>query len=161
TFAVRLSEEALSPKPVAPVLMPAHVYLLSQTSPIPAADPEIACFLHGPERQADSVAVVWRADIDPRDGAQDQAAPIARLLTLVPPRAAEALEMPISMVRAWLSGSKSTALLADVPSDVSEAEPEGLPRERRRVFRWKGQDALSRWIRPEEIRPGDTIVVPA
>lgn len=161
TFAVRLSEEALSPKPVAPVLMPAHVDLLSQTSPIPAADPEIACFLHGPERQPDSVAVVWRADIDPRDADEDSVERIRRLLTLVPPRAAEALEMPISMVRAWLSGSKSTALLADVPSDVSEAEPEGLPRERRRVFRWKGQDALSRWIRPEEIRPGDTIVVPA
>ena len=161
TFAVRLSDEALSPKLDAPVLMPAHVDLLSQTSPIPAADPEIACFLHGPERQPDSVAVVWRADIDSRSVHEDDVERLRRLLTLVPPRAGEAIEMPISMVRAWLSGSRSTALLADVPSDVSEAEPDSSRGERRRVFRWKGQDARSTWIRPEKIRPGDTIIVPA
>lgn len=161
TFTVRLSEEALSPKPDAPVLMPAHVDLLSQTSPIPAADPEIACFLHGPERQPDSVVVIWRADIDSRSVNENDVERLRRLLTLVPPRAAEAIEMPISMVRAWLSGSRSTALLADVPSDVSAAEPESSRGERRRVFRWKGQDIRSTWIRPEQIRPGDTIIVPA
>lgn len=160
-FPVRLSEEALSPKPDAPVLMPAHVDLLSQTSPIPAADPDVACFLHGPERQPDSVAVVWRADVGFPSDDEDEVERLRRLLTLVPPRAAEAIELPVSTVRAWLSGSRRTALLADVPSDVSETESRQLQNERRRIFRWKGDDLDSTWIWPEQIRPGDTTIVPA
>jgi hypothetical protein len=38
-FSIPIKEEALSPKEDAPILLPAHVDLLSQTSPIPAADP--------------------------------------------------------------------------------------------------------------------------
>ena len=34
-------------------------------------------------------------------------------------------------------------------------------RERRRVFRWRGEDERSQWIDPFALRPGDTIIVPA
>jgi CRISPR-associated endonuclease/helicase Cas3 len=48
----------------APVLMPAYVDLWSQTSPVPAADPEINLFLHGPNRSPANVQIVWRADVE-------------------------------------------------------------------------------------------------
>lgn len=154
-----LSDESLSraqtEKPDAPVLLPAHLDLLSQTAPIPAADPDVALYLHGPARQADSVTVVWRADIDPARNEQD----LIRLLTLVPLRSSEAIELPVWTVRRWLEGHGKWAVeVADIPTREPDDE-EG--RGGRRVFRWKGDDACARWISPSEVRPGDTLIVPA
>ena len=159
-FAKRsVPEDALSPKPDAPVLLPAHLDLLSQTSPVPAADPEVALYLHGPDRAADAVSVIWRADVDtavPKEG-------MRRLLLLVPPRAAEAIDLPVWAVRRWLEDADGTAgLLADIPAagpeeaTLSRRRPEARP-----VFRWAGDDDRSAWIRPGDIRPGDAVVVPA
>jgi CRISPR-associated endonuclease/helicase Cas3 len=146
---------ALTEKPDAPVLLPAHLDLLSQTAPIPAADPDVALYLHGPARQPDSITIVWRADIDPAWDDQD----LIRLLTVVPPRSREAIELPIWTLRRWLDGRrKSAADVADVPTQEPD-DDEG--RERRRVFRWRGEDERSQWIDPFALRPGDTIVVPA
>lgn len=159
-FAVRLEKEALSPRDDAPVLLPAHVDLLSQTSPIPAADPEIALYLHGAGREPDSIMVVWRADIDPE---KHDAADIRRLLLLVPPRSREAIELPLWAVRQWLQGNgRSSDRLADAATGApAEEERSRSETMNRRVFRWRGDDARSRWIKPSELRPGDTIVVPA
>jgi CRISPR-associated endonuclease/helicase Cas3 len=156
--AVPPPNSALTEKPDAPVLLPAHLDLLSQTSPIPAADPHVALYLHGTSRQPDSVTVVWRTDID--SAWQDQKDQnLIRLLTLFPPRSREAIELPVWTVRRWLEGRrKSAADVADIPARESDGEK---GRERRRVFRWKGNDEHSSWIDPWEIRPGDTIVVPA
>lgn len=153
-----LSDEALTraltEKPDAPVLLPAHLDLLSQTSPVPAADPDVALYLHGSDRQPDSITVVWRADVDPAWRDQD----LIRLLTLVPPRSREAIELPVWTVRRWLEGRrKSAADVADIPARESD-DAEG--RERKRVFRWKGDDERSQWIEPAALRPGDTIIVP-
>ncbi|HWB49737.1 MAG TPA: type I-U CRISPR-associated helicase/endonuclease Cas3 [Stellaceae bacterium] len=146
---------ALTEKPDAPVLLPAHLDLLSQTSPIPAADPDIALYLHGPAREPDSITIVWRADIDPAWGGQD----LVRLLTLVPPRSREAIELPLWTVRRWLDGRRNSAAdVADVPTRRPD-DDEG--RERRRIFRWKGDDERSQWIDPFMLRPGDTVIVPA
>jgi CRISPR-associated endonuclease/helicase Cas3 len=153
-FSVTAEPEVLSPKDDAPILLPAHLDLLSQTSPIPAADPDVALYLHGASRVPDSISVVWRADIDP---AWDQ--DMTRLLTLVPPRSLEAIELPLWAVRRWAEGVRQSAAdMADVPAGESSQE-EG--RERRRIFRWKGNDERSRWIEPQALRPGDTIVVPS
>lgn len=149
---------ALSPQADAPVLLPAHLDLLSQTSPIPAADPDTALYLHGPSRQPDSITVVWRADIDPETHRDKDAT--RRLLTLVPPRSAEAIELPIWAVRRWLANdAKILEFLADIAADGPEDEasaPAG-----REIFRWRGDKKQSHWISPPEIHPGDTIVVPA
>ncbi len=155
-FSIRMESTALSPKDDAPILLPAHLDLLSQTSPVPAADPDVALYLHGASRQPDSLTVVWRADIDPEWADQD----VTRLLTLVPPRSLEAIELPIWAVRRWLEGSRKSA--ADMP-DVAAREPaqEEEGRERKRVFRWRGNDERSRWIEPRALRPGDTVIVPA
>lgn len=151
-----MPSEALSPKPDAPVLMPAHLDLLSQTSPVPAADPEVALYLHGPSRQPDAVTVIWRADINPEWTDQD----MLRLLMLVPPRSGEAIELPAWAVRRWLSQDRQAYdELADVPSSAPETqERNGRSRP---VFRWKGMDERSQWVSPDTLRAGDTIVVPA
>lgn len=153
---VPIPPETLSPKPDAPVLMPAHLDLLSQTSPVPAADPEVALYLHGPSRQPDAIAVIWRADINPEWKDQD----VPRLLTLLPPRSGEAIELPVWAVRRWLSQDKQVSdELADVPSSaphMQERNGKGLS-----VFRWKGLDERSQWISPDTLRAGDTIIVPA
>ena len=148
-------QKAVSDKPDAPVLMPAHLDLLSQTSPVPAADPEVALYLHGPSRQPDAVTVIWRADINPEWKDQD----VPRLLTLLPPRSGEAIELPVWAVRRWLSQDKQVSdELADVPSSAphtQERNGKGLP-----AFRWKGLDERSQWISPDRLLPGDTIIVP-
>jgi CRISPR-associated endonuclease/helicase Cas3 len=158
-FVVRIEADALAPKADAPVLLPAHVDLLSQTSPIPASDPDVALFLHGPNRQPDSITTVWRADIDPEKHRNEET---RRLLTLVPPRLAEAIELPIWAVRRWLAaGDRVPDCLADVAGAEPEDESRAVGGEVRDVFRWKGDDERSRWIAPSKLRPGDTIVAPA
>jgi CRISPR-associated endonuclease/helicase Cas3 len=150
--------KALSPRASAPVLLPAHLDLLSQTSPIPAADPDIALYLHGPNRAPDSIIVIWRADIDPAVHRDD--GDTSRLLMLVPPRSAEAIELPIWAVRRWLAeDEKVNERLADVAADGPEGE--ASPRGGRDVFRWKGDTEQSGWVEPSKICPGDTVVVPA
>lgn len=181
TFMVELEPAALSPRAAAPVLLPAHLDLLGQTSPIPAADPEVSFFLHGVRRDPDSVTVVWRGDLlgeSPAEragtgsgsakrspaalGKRHPAESIVRLLTLVPPRAAEAIELPVWVVRRWLRNRRDPALgeLADTAT-VTPGSPENERTRSREVFRWRGDDERSQWIAPTQIRPGDTIVVPA
>jgi CRISPR-associated endonuclease/helicase Cas3 len=53
----------LSPRPVAPVLLPSHLDRWVQTWPRPSADPDVAPFLHGTERGAPDVYIVWRGDV--------------------------------------------------------------------------------------------------
>jgi CRISPR-associated endonuclease/helicase Cas3 len=151
--------DTVAEKPDAPVLLPAHLDLLSQTAPVPSADPEIALYLHGPRRQPDSVTVVWRADVSPTLGAENS----RRLLLLAPPRLTEAIELPVWSVREWLRG---TPRASDALADVASAHDDdgGRPvRELsgRRIFRWKGDDESSQWVLAGELRPGDTIVAPA
>ena len=158
-FSVHMKPEAIALKADAPVLLPAHLDLLSQTAPIPAADPEVSLYLHGAERQPNSVTLIWRADIDPD---KNQDAEIRRLLMLASPRSLEAIELPLWAVRRWLREDKTPAHLADIataaPEDDKPARPAG---KKRKVFRWRGNDERSRWIEPAALRPGDTIIAPA
>ncbi|PGH57158.1 hypothetical protein CRT60_11810 [Azospirillum palustre] len=153
------SPSPYSPHADAPVLMPAHLDLLSQTAPVPACDPEVALYLHGPRRQPDAVSVIWRADVEPDRPDAD----LRRLLLLVPPRSGEAVELPVWTVRRWLTNRVwETAALADLPAtepDESASHRSKAPA--KRVFRWSGDDERSGWIEPAALRPGDTIVVPA
>lgn len=164
-FPSELSDAAaklVAPKPRAPILMPAYVDLWSQTSPVPAADPDVALFLHGPDRSPASIQVVWRADIreaDLIDGHGTSEA-ILEVLRLMPPRPGEAIEIPVWAIRAWLWGqSQSLAALSDAPERAPE-EVSGGPG--KPVFRYAGAGSeRSQVIRPADIRPGDLIVVPA
>lgn len=150
---------ALAPKADAPVLLPAHLDLLSQTSPVPAQDPPVALFLRGPDLEPDSVTVVWRGDIDPE--AMDNET-TARLLELVSPKVGEAIELPLWAVRAWLAREmERLEALADSAGRAAGEDERRSPAEAPRVFRWRGREGDSEWVGLREIRPGDTIVVPA
>jgi CRISPR-associated endonuclease/helicase Cas3 len=161
----------VAPTKNAPVLMPAYADLWSQTSPIPNADPEVALFLHGPNRGAASVQIVWRADINEQNDlrpamgddakARGRQGRLIELLKLVPPRAAEAIEIPLWAARAWLE--ETNANQADF-SDVAEREAEAAEKlgAGRRAFRWAGEDSeRTGVIFASALRNGDLIVVPA
>jgi CRISPR-associated endonuclease/helicase Cas3 len=158
----------------APVLMPAYAHLWSQTAPIPNADPEVALFLHGADCSPASVQIVWRADIDEErdlapamgDPAEPNAARdrLIELLMLVPPRAAEAVEVPLWAARAWLERAEAAG---KAPADFSDAVERGREqaepgRSARRAFRWAGEDSeRTGVVYPSRLQNGDLIVVPA
>jgi CRISPR-associated endonuclease/helicase Cas3 len=134
----------------APVLMPTHVDLLSQTSPEPAVSPDASVYLHGPEAGAPDVQVVWRADLgEDSKGWRD-------MVAMCPPSAAEALAVPIGAVRRWLAEEDGGGDVADIEGEADG--PGKVKGTMRTVLQWRGaeESAVS-----ESVRPGMTIVVPS
>ncbi len=160
-FSVRLGDDKVaglaSEKPDAPVLRPADVMLLSWTAPIPAVDPAIALFLHGPKAGAADVQIVWRADMK-----EDTLDSYGEVLALVPPHAGETLAVPLWAARAWLAGAgQQAAETADVEG-APAPDLTGKETAVHRAFRWAGPDAAATGAIPAgALRPGDVIVVPA
>ena len=136
---------------VAPMLLPTHINLLSQTGPM-APRVDVSAWLHGAGSASSDVTVIWRADLDPADPEQ-----WPLIVSLHPPLTKEALEIPIYAVKAWLKGNREQDV-TDIEGIVMGAAGEnraGLP-----VLRWAGaEDSLV--IPSQEIRPGNTIVVPS
>ena len=160
----RLSSE----RPDAPVIMPAYLDLWSQTSPKPEAEPEIGLFLHGAYRTTAGVSIIWRSDISSDDLTHERDN-VREVIRLVPPRAAEAIEIPLWTARAWLRGSigdgngRSGTDLSDAPET---GKPENLsaetPAKSKKAFRWAGyDDPATRFVDPNELRTGDLLIVPA
>lgn len=151
--------ELVAPRATAPVLRPADLLLLSWTAPIPAVDPDIAPFLHGPQAGPADVQIVWRADITRAD-LDAQAEHLAALLDFAPPHAREVLAVPLWAARAWLQGQDAAA--AEAPDVEGAPAPDARLEGGRPVFRWAGPEAqATRVIAPSELRPGDMLVVPA
>jgi CRISPR-associated endonuclease/helicase Cas3 len=125
-----------------------------QTSPAPKPSPDVAPFLHGAEAlEAADVQVVWRADLrgDQPDEWRD-------IVAAAPPRTREALPLPVGAVRAWLRQAE--------PAEVADIEGVGAPQQRRApgrlALRWRGPEAEGTCpVVPDDIDPGDTLVVPA
>lgn len=171
-----------APSACAPVMMPAHADDWVQTSVAPEPDPDPALFLHGPQSGPADVSVVWRADVSQdllaRDIGRPDAAVSGAVVALVPPTSIEALSLPIWHVRNWLRDrTKVEANFTDL-----EGEPEPDPGRQREhppsapFLIWKGPDRPDRTKPnarrkdrdrtrasddPDDIRPGNTIVVPA
>ncbi|WP_082274598.1 type I-G CRISPR-associated helicase/endonuclease Cas3g [Mycobacterium innocens] len=157
--------EFLSPALDSPLLLDSHLDMLVQTNPAPAADLDITRWLHGPQDAPADVNIVWRADIDDRllefVGAAgdngDGRDLIVELLLACPPKASEAIALPIWSAKTWLSSADTGPDLAD----VDQQEPRttlGAARDRL-VVRWAGAD--TDLVTVQDIRPGDTLVVPA
>ena len=144
--------------------MPAYVDLWSQTSPPPAADPEVDLFLHGTERSSPEVSIVWRSDItaaDLEDGGR--ADKLEGILELVPPRSAEMIEVPIWAAAAWLRrwNTARAARLADVAEREDDLEVEASATNRP-AFRWAGaDDPRTGLVSAGDLHVGDVLVVPA
>ncbi|MEW6247043.1 MAG: type I-U CRISPR-associated helicase/endonuclease Cas3 [Nitrospirota bacterium] len=148
----------LTPSAPAPVLMPAHVDLLAQTSPPPMVEPEIALYLHGKETQPEDVQVIWRADLQEPLGPDDEEDVVATVAAL-PPDSLEALSIPVWSVRAWLRGNWPEEI-ADVEGRSEQEEPARKGQQPRYALCWRGPEH-SRLVSPDEVQSGDTLVVPA
>ena len=134
-----------------PILLPAHLDLLAQTSPLPSPDPDIAPLLHGFETAPPDVSVVWRADLDP-----ERPDHWAEIVSMFPPRSGEAIELPIWSVRRWLNERAADAFDVEGKGEREESVGGG-----RLCLRWGGPDEDSEVIGPDDIRPGDTLLVPS
>jgi len=154
-------DDLASEQPDAPVLMPAYLDLWSQTSPQPTAAPDIGLFLHGVQRMAAGVSVVWRSDISENDLEEKTGVNLKEIIRLVPPRAGEAVELALWVAREWLLGSENAHLdLSDVPE---REEKQGTGHSTgKRAFRWAGYDNPDTGIvSANDLRVGDLLVVPA
>ena len=136
-----------------PLLFPAHLEFWAQTNPTPCPDPDVAPFLHGDNAlEAADVQVVWREDLKNGEENDWQA-----LVEAAPPVTTEALALPVAAVRRWLRNQGQE--IADVEGiAIKEAKDEKRDRGRS-ALRWRGM-GKSEIARANEIRPGDTIVVP-
>lgn len=140
-------EEARAPRDKAPVVMRTHMDAWVQTSPEPIVQPLIEQFLHGMERtDSADVSIVWRRDCTPG------------VLELVPPRASEFLQVPVGAARAWLAGHPEVEVsdhgVAGDNVDATDSESNGA------VYRWIAVGKPPEPVQPQDIRPGDIIVVP-
>lgn len=165
-----LPNRLASPAPHAPVMLPAHVDGWVQTAPAPAPDPDVSPFLHGENRGAPEVQVCWRRDLevpsDPRPDFESLLGLWRNTVAAIPPSSPECMPVPLHTVRRWLDGAD------DVGEDLSDVEGStGRPEiddraERptataRPVLRWRGpEDSEIAWY-GRQLRPGDTVVIPA
>jgi CRISPR-associated endonuclease/helicase Cas3 len=146
----------------APVLLPAHLDAWVQTKPRPLYDPLVEVFLHGQSAGEPDVQVIWRADLDGFD-----ANAWADVVSLCPPVAAEAMQVPISAFRRWYEQKDQDKEDSDIEGAGVNAEEDrkraalGIPRNIRcHALTWKGNE--SELVRSgADIRPGSTIVLPA
>ena len=152
----------------APIMLPAYVDLWCQTAPRPIPDPDVALFLHGPQRGEPDVQVCWRADlVEDEHRRRDHWCDVVALL---PPTSTECMSVPIGRLRAWLkqgdAGKSEVELSERVDNDLYNIPNENDDQARR--FRvdgviWRGMKKskrLSELMKDDDLRPGDTIVLP-
>jgi len=154
----------------APILLPAHLDAWAQTNPQPEPDPDVALWLHGPQRDTKEVQIVWRADLDgevlnrrpgPGEDIAEMARALAPQLDVCPPSSLETISVPIYAARAWLAGTSSGSF-GDVEGAAEDADgaPDAheTPEARRCVRLRRGGPEI---VEPRDLRPGDTLVVPS
>ncbi len=157
--------ECLGPRKKAPVLMPAHLDYFAQTNPRPAPDPDPAVFLHGPKTEPADINLVWRVDLP------DESNQCIETLSLVPPSSAEALPLPLWVVKKWLLGGESHRDFSDIEGDGAGENRENLQNKGELpnpIVIWRGkkkkesihisQNSQKKAL-IEQLRPGDTVVV--
>jgi CRISPR-associated endonuclease/helicase Cas3 len=136
-----------------PLMFPAHVDAWVQTSPKPAADPDVAPFLHGSKAlQSSDVQIVWRADLTEELDADQW----IDALAAAPPVSTEAMPLPIGLARKWLRGQVGQA--TDVEGGSGEPNGEERGDTTRQFLIWRGPEESLQGV-PDNLRPGDTIVV--
>jgi len=139
--------------PDAAVLLPAHLDALCQTNPSPLPTPDVSLFIHGPNKDNAEVNVCWRIDL----GEDSNHWPM--ILGMIPPNSLECMPVPLRSIRRWML-FEDQPIDADVAVDAEEAT-RAISKKRRRVLCWRGIDATIVTENPYDLRPGDTVVIPA
>ena len=156
-------EELLTPRKNAPVLMPAHLDMLVQTSPQPAVEPEIALFLHGENADPEDVQIIWRADL-PNTLASNGDNDAIASVSLLPPTKLEALSIPIRAAYAFLDGIwRDDIEISDVEGERKDDRGEHPSREesKRYAVQWHGAENSGIIRDPNDVKPGYILVVPS
>lgn len=142
----------------APVLLPAHLDLLAQTHPEGGLAPDLAVFLHGPQRDLATVSVCWRGDLHP-----DAPQVWADRVSLLPPVSTECMPVALGRFLAWTRGDRlEKDPSGDGPGEqVEERNPRNDdPTHERTWLVWRGDDTQA----PDAKRlprPGDVVVLSA
>jgi CRISPR-associated endonuclease/helicase Cas3 len=167
----RISATLLAPSATkdAPVMLPAYVDFWCQTSPRPTPDPEVSLFIHGSDAGEPDVQVCWRADLVEDDYIQHST--WCDIVALLPPTSAECMSVPISRVRKWLTkiddfAPESDLLGTATPNDNQVHD--GIGKRDARTIEslpvgviWRGSKESRVITSPDQLRPGDTLVLPA
>jgi CRISPR-associated endonuclease/helicase Cas3 len=152
----------LAPAPDAPVLLPAHLDLLCQTSPRPVPEPDIALFLHGKDRGTAEVRVVLRADLPDPATAPGSDAVWMETLSLAPPTSAEMLTVPLYRLRRWLTEGQHDDASGDVEGAPEiPARDNGAAKNLAPVafLLWRGRDRSEVTRDVRRVRPDDIVVL--
>lgn len=162
---LEVPEGLSAPRPLLPLLLPAHLDAWARTNPAPVNDPPVDPYLHGIDKSVPPVTIAWRAGLMIKDSDEDGADAL-KLLTYagsvvdaVPLRSEECVEVSLMAARVWLQKGKSENL-ADIDDDdgfddIPFKEGDSV----RQVLR-RGDDGEWQQAVASELRPGDTIVVP-
>ncbi|MEM4412905.1 MAG: type I-U CRISPR-associated helicase/endonuclease Cas3 [Candidatus Caldarchaeum sp.] len=145
----------LSPQPDAPVLFPAYLDLLCQTSHTPHPEPDIQLFLHGKDRGAPEVQVIWRADLFSREAGPRW----VEIISLCPPTNGEMLSVPLYRLRRWLAQSEEVGDDADLEGERPLEEDTSA--RIRPCLLWRGRKYSVLTRSASDILPNDIVVLPA
>jgi CRISPR-associated endonuclease/helicase Cas3 len=149
------AEASSAPSAVVSFLEP-HLRLLTRTWPRPAVEPEIDLLLHGLGRRGGDVSLVWRADVDVADPEVS-----GEILTLLPPTALEAVQVPVWEARRWLAGQPLALDAGDVEGAAAPKEARNGRSAEQTALRWLGAEEGVERVWPGDLRAGDILVVPA
>jgi CRISPR-associated endonuclease/helicase Cas3 len=150
----------------APLLVETHLDLWSHTSPAPSPDLPVAPFLHGVQKPAAEVSVVWRAPMTAGELDQDtEQVQIAENLALMPPTAEEMLDLPLAAVRSWLTGAKKEVPVADTGTSPAPGEDPDTRWALRYLPDRAAGSSRKTWqhipFTELDLQPGDIVAVPA
>lgn len=159
--ALRLTEKErlaklYAPALDAPVLLPAHLDSLCQTSPRPVPEPDVTLFLHGKGRAVREVLVVFRADLPiEEDDAIDY-------LSLAPPASPEMLTVPLYRLTRWLLQQAPEDPYGDVEGfrEEQDQREEIDSKEAAAPFLiWRGRERSELAGDVGRLRPNDVVVL--
>jgi CRISPR-associated endonuclease/helicase Cas3 len=140
----------------------------ARTSPAPHPDAPVAPYLHGIGAGEPTVSVAWRADLG-GDDANGWLTSVRR----IPPSADEAIELPVSAARRWLSQlaavvpPASAQPLAETGTSDLESQALGEAEEPPRagsagprVLRYRSAEECE-VVTAQHLRPDDFVIVPS
>lgn len=149
------------PAPIIPVLLPAHLDAWTRTAPPPTNDAPLDAYLHGLNHGLAPVTLTWRDGLVDPSGEPVSGREADAVISAVPVRSEESIEVPLAALRRWLVQSKPEPLGEwddeddwEVPFQEESDRPVV-----RRSPQGDGTDTWT-WAFAQDLRPGDSVVIP-